>query len=78
MMGDRLTVSLDYGLERGTDAFEWQLYTPEAIGALADRCGFACLIMCARFDDQVSASANDPRMQVVLERIGDPPEDPAR
>jgi|GEM_PF-485924 len=71
MRGDRLTVSLDYGPGHGADIFEWQLYTPDSLRTLANRCGFACLMACSRFDDRMPATANDSRTQIVLEKTED-------
>lgn len=68
MDGDRLTVRLDYESRGEADLFEWQLFTPDAIRELAERCGFACLLVCAGFDEARPASADLPRMQLVFER----------
>jgi SAM-dependent methyltransferase len=72
MTGSRLTVDLVYGDGHGTDTFEWQLYTPDAIVALADQCGLACLVACSRFDEERPPSSEYPRMQFVLERTHKP------
>jgi SAM-dependent methyltransferase len=68
MHGDRLTVTLDYGPDRQPDSFEWQLFFPEQITALAQRCGFRLLQECANFDENTPASAAAPRMQLLFER----------
>jgi len=68
MNGDRLTVRLDYGPRGGVDVFEWQLFTPDAIRELGERCGFACVLICTSFDEARPASADQPRMQIVFER----------
>ncbi len=72
MTGNRLTVELDYGDGRGADTFEWHLYTPNAIVALADQCDLACLVACSRFAEERPPSSNDPRMQFVFERKHEP------
>jgi len=66
--GNRLTVRLEYGSGRGVDAFEWQLYAPEELRALAEQNGFRHLLTCARFDECSAASPDEPRMQLVLEK----------
>lgn len=69
MVGDRLTVRLDYGDGRG-DMFDWQLYTPEELISLASTCGFRGLLACSDFDEASPPSAEKPRMQLVLEKSG--------
>jgi SAM-dependent methyltransferase len=69
MIGDRLTVRLDYGDTQ--DTFEWQLFTPEEVCAEAAACGLAPLVMCSGFDTRRPASAEVPRMQVVWEKKSD-------
>ena len=51
-----------------TDVFEWQLYTPEELAALARRHGAECLVACGDFDVDRPADPEVPRMQLVLER----------
>jgi SAM-dependent methyltransferase len=68
MDGNRLTVRLDYESRAEADVFEWQLFTPEEIGGLAEPCGFAMLIACTGFDEAMPASAEQPRMQLVIEK----------
>lgn len=67
MKGNRLTVDLNYG-DLGADCFEWQLYTPEEMTELARQVGLAPLIICTGFDENLSASADSPRMQLVFEK----------
>jgi SAM-dependent methyltransferase len=69
MDGDRLTVRLDYQPSGEADEFEWQLFTPESIRALAKLCGLTMLSVCAGFDETLPASAEQPRMQLVFERL---------
>ncbi len=72
MTGSRLTVELAYGDGHGTDIFEWQLYTPDVIVALAHQYGLDCLVACSRFDEERRPSSDDPRMQFVFERTHRP------
>ena len=67
MDGDRLTVVLDYGQERPTDTYAWQLFSPEQITALARQCGFTLILACAGFDETKPPSAELARMQLVFE-----------
>jgi SAM-dependent methyltransferase len=69
MVGSRLIVQLDYGPNIEADIFEWQLYMPDEMRELTERCEFTCLIVCAGFDETMPASADNPRMQMVLEKI---------
>jgi SAM-dependent methyltransferase len=69
MAGARLSVRLDYAPGDGADSFEWQLYTPEQIQRLGADCGFDHLATCSGFDKATPASADSPRMQVVLEKL---------
>jgi SAM-dependent methyltransferase len=66
MTGDRLTVQLDYGAGE-SDTFEWQLYTPEDISALAEQMGYQVLRICSSFAEQTPATAASPRMQLVFQ-----------
>jgi SAM-dependent methyltransferase len=66
MEGNRLTVHLDYG--RGTDTFNWQVFTPDEIVALAAKVGFSYVLACANFDEATPPSAEIPRMQLVFEK----------
>jgi len=68
MRGNRLTVRLGYWPGHGMDTFEWQLYAPEELRALAEQNGFRHLLTCARFDECSAASPDEPRMQLVLEK----------
>ncbi len=69
MTGNRLTVELEYEDRRGADTFQWHLYTPNGLVALAGQCGLSCLIACSHFDEERQPSRNDPRMQFVFERM---------
>jgi SAM-dependent methyltransferase len=66
--GDRLTSSLDYG-SGIEDVFSWQVFTPEELTAAARAVGLEQVLACATFDETVAPSADDPRMQLVFERI---------
>ncbi len=67
MSGNRLTVRLDYG--NGTaDVFEWQLFTPEEIAALAESSGFRLVLSCTEFDESLQPSPDRPRVQYVFEK----------
>jgi SAM-dependent methyltransferase len=66
MTGNRLSVRLDYG--DWYDEFDWQLYTPDELCELAKRLGFESLVVCTEFDGTQAATAEQPRMQVVLEK----------
>ena len=68
MDGDRLTVRLDYAARGEMDEFEWQLFRPEEICALAEQYGFAVLKVCTGFDERLPVSAEQPRMQLVFEK----------
>ena len=68
MDGDRLIVRLDYPARGEADEFEWQLFRPEEIRALAEQSGFTLLTICTGFDETLPASAEQPRMQLVFER----------
>lgn len=67
MAGDRLTVQIAYD-DAPPDVVEWQLYTPDAITALAGDLGLITVLACADFDDARPPTPNNPRMQLVFER----------
>jgi hypothetical protein len=68
MAGDRLTVTLDYGNGVLPDVFNWQLYTPEELEALAGDIGFMLVMLCTQYDETKSATSASPRMQLVFEK----------
>ena len=70
MQGERLIVELSYD-GAGGDRFEWQLYRPEELTALAADCGLSCTLMCSDFDEALPASPERPRVQYVLEKAYD-------
>lgn len=67
MHGGRLTSFLQYSNGK-SDNFEWQLYTPDEVIALAGDLGFTCLVACTNFDEAQPASAESTRMQLVFEQ----------
>jgi SAM-dependent methyltransferase len=66
MTDNRLHVTLDYG-EGRSDQFDWQLFTPEELAALAASVGLRPVLTCSDFDERIAASADRPRFQVVLQ-----------
>lgn len=65
--GNRLFVHVDYP-DGGAEDFEWQLFTPAEMVALADSIGLDLIVSCTDFDSAVEPSAAKPRIQFVLER----------
>jgi SAM-dependent methyltransferase len=63
----RLFVRLTYP-DGSEENFEWQLFTPTEMEALADSLGFALAVACAGFSATTEANSGDPRIQFVLER----------
>lgn len=66
MHGKRLRVRLRYEPSGGVDDFEWRLYTPEDLRAIAATVGLGVVLACSEFDEGIPASVDRPRMQVVL------------
>jgi SAM-dependent methyltransferase len=66
MHGDRLRATLRYESSGESEEFEWQLFTPSAIGAMARRAGLEVRLVCAEFDEHVAASSERARMQLVF------------
>lgn len=60
---DRFRVSLGEGGE-----FEWWLYTPDDLDALAAGLGLRVLSICSGFSETSPSDGTSPRFQVVLER----------
>lgn len=69
MIGNRLSVTLEYDHDQAPDKFEWQLFTPEEISQAAAKVGLSSLISCTNFDERQPASAASPRMQFVFEKV---------
>jgi SAM-dependent methyltransferase len=68
--GNRLTVKLSYSDSPETDSFNWQVFRPDELAALAARAKFELVLACSEFDEQTAASMDRPRMQLVFERRG--------
>jgi SAM-dependent methyltransferase len=69
LIGNRLTVTLEYDDRDGVHVFDWRVYHPEEIVKLAERVGFECLIQCSHFDEPRSPGRSEPRMQFVFQRV---------
>lgn len=67
LLGDRLTVNLEYGDGRGHDTFKWQVFTQDAFRLEALSRGLEPLVECTDFDERLSPDPANPRMQFVLE-----------
>ena len=65
---DRLFVHLTYPNGNQED-FEWQLFTPRTIDAIARRMGLRLIVSCADFDSSLAPSPSNSRIQFVLERV---------
>ena len=52
------------------DLFQWQVYLPEELAAVAERAGLSCVRSCSGFDETKPASDQASRYQLVLERRG--------
>jgi SAM-dependent methyltransferase len=67
VVGNRLHTTLDY--EDGTrDAFEWRLYEPDELRALAPALGLDLEQACAGFEPTVTPTGEIARMQLVFRR----------
>jgi SAM-dependent methyltransferase len=66
LSGNRLTVTLDYGPDTAPDVFDWQLYAPEELRALAAHFGLAQTCACTWCDERQPATPASPRMQLVF------------
>lgn len=64
--GPRMRVRLEYG--DGADEFEWHVYTPDELAALAEELGLRVLLTSSSFSEDARADGSAPRFQVVLER----------
>ncbi len=65
---NHLSVNIDYGGGVAPDRMEWQLYTPEAIQALAARHGLRAILACTLCDETRPPTPDVIRMQLVFER----------
>ncbi len=68
MTGHRLQVTLTYDDRVETDAFDWQLYTPQELTRELESLGCRNLVACADFDESRPATGDRPRMQLVFEK----------
>ncbi|MBC7790479.1 MAG: class I SAM-dependent methyltransferase [Anaerolineae bacterium] len=68
MVGNRLTVRLQYDTTSASDVYEWQVYTPSELLELAARHDLRCMVACSEFREEVPPTAEQPRMQFVFER----------
>jgi SAM-dependent methyltransferase len=66
--GNHLSVDIDYGSDVTPDHMEWELYTPEAIQALAERHDLHTVLACAVCDETQPPTPDVIRMQLVFER----------
>jgi SAM-dependent methyltransferase len=66
--GDRLFVHLAYATG-DQERFEWQLFTPETIKAVATPLGLHLIGCSSDFGDLAMCSSSMPRIQFVLERV---------
>jgi D-alanine-D-alanine ligase len=67
--GNHLSVDIDYGPDVAPDRMEWELYTPDAIQALAARHGLRTVLVCTLCDDTQLPTPDMIRMQLVFERM---------
>jgi hypothetical protein len=65
---NRLSVNIDYGSDVAPDRMEWELYTPEAIQAIAARHRLRTVLVCALSDETRPPTSDVIRMQLVFER----------
>ncbi len=63
----RLVTELTYR-DGVTDRFEWTLFTPGELTALAARHGLVEVLACSGFDETMPPTASSPRMQLVFAR----------
>jgi SAM-dependent methyltransferase len=68
MDGNHLSVDIDYGSDVAPDRMEWELFTPEAIQALAVRHGLRTILACTLCDETQPPTPDVIRMQLVFER----------
>ena len=64
--GGRLFVRLDYP-DDGQDRFEWQLFSPAQMIAVAPSVGLNLLMSCTDFDAATPPSTIKPRLQFLFE-----------
>jgi SAM-dependent methyltransferase len=64
--GHRLTTELAYP-EGGRERFDWHLFTPSELEALASGRGLSTVLACTEFDESCRPTVDHPRMQLVFE-----------
>ena len=67
--GSHLSVDIDYGSDVPPDRMEWELYTPDAIQALAALHGLQTILTCTLCDETQVPTPDMIRMQLVFERM---------
>lgn len=67
-LGSRLRVELEYSDSQLRDVHEWELYSPDEFGEIAETVGLGVVRRCAWFDQNVPPSPDHLRMQFLLER----------
>ena len=67
LVGDRLHVEITYDDTGKGDAFEWQVFDPDAICRVLNDAGWSVLVRCRGFDDALAPSCDHARMQLVAE-----------
>jgi SAM-dependent methyltransferase len=67
--GNHLSVDIDYGSDVAPDRMEWELYTLEAIQALAARHNLRTILACTNCDETQFPTPDMIRMQLVFERM---------
>jgi SAM-dependent methyltransferase len=65
---DRLIVDLFYP-DGAVEKFEWQMFSLNGMGSLADSLGLELQIACAGFDAATKPSDENPRIQFVLKKL---------
>ena len=66
--GDRLSVELRYDGIDVVDRFSWQVFSPAELSDVLADVGFSAVALCTGFDEPWPATAQQPRMQLVVER----------
>lgn len=64
---NRLLVDLAYP-DGSAESFDWQLFTPDQMAALAKVTGLELLVCCTDFDSKVVPHGDAPKMQAILRR----------
>ena len=64
----RLRVELAYGASGSGDSFDWEVYTPQELERMLGAAGWSVHLACSGFDETMTPSDRQPRMQFVAER----------